>query len=141
MKRLSAFPDTAFWVAEESRRPRFNDHLGTHYQGTSDAFYQLVKLLCPQLDKNLYSINASRNIIRNLPGNIGFYPRGIYATVHTASPELEETLNTLFISIQAAIDKSQRIGAEHGKNLLLSLASGTITIGQVNDKSIHAQEG
>jgi hypothetical protein len=99
----------------------------------------VVELLFPKLDDQEYSIQAERQVKIMIPHWGVFYPRG-RATMHTGDPALRQAMNELFAKVQAAIEAAHLAGVERGKQLLIQLSKGELTMKQFNENAVEENQ-
>jgi len=139
-RRKPKAPENSFWVAQAHFRPRFISGDGTLYPKATAAYYRIIELMFPQVDKRTLSANAERDVSPIVPDYGTFYPRGLDAAIRIATPEQRQALNDLFKAIQEAIQLSHEAGIERGKSLLVQLAKGALTTNEFNDSVIKGEK-
>lgn len=135
-RKKNKLPPNCFRVPDGNYRPQFTCRGNFNFAPLSRKFYELVELTCPKIDEALYSQKArTERVGKNIPDTGHFYPVGVFATLRTADPAIQHCLNGLWERIQVAINSSYNEGTVRGKNLLLGLAGGEITLREMNDSS------
>lgn len=123
-------PANAFWVADKSRRVVLKDGGGNAYPDASAAFYVVLEAFCGALGQPLGYAKIDRRDLPLIPDVKAFYPRGVSATLHTATPAQQAALSDLFVQVSNALDQAHKAGVEEGRNLLTGLARGHLTVSQ-----------
>ncbi len=130
-----------FRMAEGNRRPQFTDGSmedgegGVPFAAATRAFYKLVEAVSIAVPKSeLGSKWNGRGVGALVPETDGFYPTGTFPEVRSARPEVQAALSVLFNEVSAALRKSGEVGRKRGNNLLVELASGKLTVEQMNAK-------
>jgi hypothetical protein len=139
-RRKSQAPPDAFWIAEENYRPVLRDSTGKTYLEASRLFYQVLELVFPAVDERSLSTVARRQIGDIVPDLNAFYPRGISATIRTATPEQRKAMNALYLAVAEALEAAHQSGIKRGKSLLVQLAKGTVTTQQFNDCALQQED-
>ena len=138
-RRTSKPPHGAFYIAEKYCRPVFADASGRRYPELAESYYIVVEMLSQSYEHRL-TLKGSLAINQIVPSWGEFYPRGAHASIRVADQLTIDFLNRLWKKTQAAIEQSYQNGVTKGQSLLTQLASGDITVDEMNKRSIGAEE-
>ena len=121
-------PDNLTKIAEPGYRPRFVGP-GTVYSEATDAYYALLESAFPRMDLELYRLSdRQRSEVGLVPAIDEFYPHGTFPVLVQMTPEQRDAASRLWREISKALSASYEAGLKQGKNLLVQLAHGSITI-------------
>lgn len=138
-RRTSNPPPGAFYIAEKYCRPVFADASGRRYPELAESYYVVVEMLSQSYEHRL-TLKGSLAINQIVPSWGEFYPRGAHASIRVTDQLTVDFLNRLWVKTQAAIEASYQNGVTKGQSLLTQLASGAITVEQMNKQSIGMGE-
>jgi hypothetical protein len=131
MARRKAPIENLVQIPGENSGPVWMDAVGNGYPEVRDAFTKMLRLAFPTVaiyDHKLPPAQRGAAKVPVIPDIKEFYPIGFMAPYVQMPPEVQAAVSSLYIEIGKAIRKACAEGNENGKNLLMGLARGTVTV-------------
>ena len=139
--RKHKLPPGVFVLPEEAHRPLFTDQSSNRYLELSELFYKMVVAESTPIDESLYSHNAFRAVMNTeVPKLEWGYAVGFNKTYRVATDAKIKKFNELFLGIQAVVEAAYQNGLKRGQDLIGQLASGQLTIEQLNKKAVEGDD-
>ena len=128
-------------MADKDCRPQLADKSGKIYEELSRQFHSFVISGSKPLNKDDFTRKAQMEIVGTvvpLPKS-GGYRMGHDSVIRQATEQKIEEFNSLFLLIEEAIDQAYKNGQRKGQDLLGQLASGQLSVEQLNRKALEAE--